>query len=78
MIIWVNAPFGSGKTTLVDELHRRRPDALVYDPEQIGFVLRTIVDVPTGNFQDLRVWRDRWPAWPWDCWRSTGVRSWCR
>ncbi|MET9048911.1 AAA family ATPase [Streptomyces sp. NPDC004362] len=57
MIVWVNGAFGSGKTTLVDELQRRRPAALVYDPEQIGYVLRDIVEVPTGNFQDLRLWR---------------------
>ncbi|WP_445527872.1 AAA family ATPase [Streptomyces cyslabdanicus] len=57
MIIWVNGAFGSGKTTLGDELHRRWPAALVYDPEQIGYVLRGIVEVPTGNFQDLRLWR---------------------
>ena len=57
MIVWVNAAFGGGKTTLVSELHRRRPDALVYDPEQIGYVLREIVPVPNGNFQNLRLWR---------------------
>ncbi|MFI9587033.1 hypothetical protein ACIHCQ_35635 [Streptomyces sp. NPDC052236] len=33
MIVWVNGAFGSGKTTLVEELHRRWPAALVYDPE---------------------------------------------
>ncbi len=59
VIIWVNGAFGSGKTTLVDELHRRRPDALVYDPEQTGFVLRNIVEVPTGDFQDLPLWRSQ-------------------
>ncbi len=57
MIIWVNGAFGSGKTTLVDALRRQRPDALVYDPERIGDVLRDIVDVPTGDYQDLRLWR---------------------
>ncbi|MBB1244363.1 AAA family ATPase [Streptomyces durbertensis] len=57
MIVWVNGAFGSGKTTLVDELRPRWPDALVYDPEMVGFVLRRIVDVPTGDFQDLRLWR---------------------
>ncbi|MEV0780686.1 AAA family ATPase [Streptomyces sp. NPDC050433] len=57
MIVWVNGSFGAGKTTLVAELHSRRPDALVYDPEQVGLVLRDIVDVPTGDFQDLRLWR---------------------
>jgi hypothetical protein len=58
-IVWINGAFGSGKTTLTGELHRRRPDALVYDPEQIGYVLREIVNVPTGNFQDLPLWRSQ-------------------
>lgn len=57
MIVWVNGAFGSGKTTLVEELRQRRPEALVYDPEMVGFVLRRIVDVPTGDFQDLPLWR---------------------
>ncbi len=57
MIVWVNGAFGSGKSTLVDELRPRWPEALVYDPEMTGYVLREIVDVPTGDFQDLRLWR---------------------
>ncbi|WP_117215145.1 AAA family ATPase [Allorhizocola rhizosphaerae] len=57
MILWVNGPFGSGKSTLVDELRTRLPDALVFDPEHIGYVLREIVEVPTGDFQDLPMWR---------------------
>ncbi|QNE73828.1 AAA family ATPase [Streptomyces finlayi] len=57
MIIWVNGAFGSGKTTLVAELHRRLPDALVYDPELTGFLLRSIPGVPAGDFQDLALWR---------------------
>ncbi|MFY1678808.1 AAA family ATPase [Streptomyces sp. WMMC905] len=57
MIVWVNGAFGSGKTTLVDEVRRRWPEALVYDPEMVGYVLREIVEVPTGDFQDLRLWR---------------------
>ncbi|MEW2398140.1 AAA family ATPase [Streptomyces sp. NPDC046862] len=57
MIVWVNGAFGSGKSTLVDELRPRRPEALVYDPEMVGYVLREIVEVPAGDFQDLRLWR---------------------
>jgi hypothetical protein len=57
VIVWVNGAFGSGKTTLTGELHRRWPEALVFDPEQIGYLLREIVKVPTGNFQDLPLWR---------------------
>lgn len=57
MIVWINGAFGSGKTTLVEHLRRRLPSALVFDPEDVGQVLRGIVDVPTGNFQDLPLWR---------------------
>lgn len=57
MIVWIDGGFGSGKTTLVAELHRRWPETLVFDAEQIGYVLREIVEVPTGNFQDLPLWR---------------------
>nr|BFD88139.1 AAA family ATPase [Streptomyces sp. Xyl84] len=57
VLVWVNGAFGSGKTTLVEELRSRWPQALVFDPETVGYVLRGIVEVPTGDFQDLRLWR---------------------
>lgn len=57
MIVWINGAFGSGKTTLVTELHRRLPEALVFDPEDVGYVLRGIVEVPEGNFQNIPLWR---------------------
>ncbi|WP_031511935.1 AAA family ATPase [Streptomyces sp. NRRL F-5123] len=57
MLIWVNGAFGSGKTTLVAELRGHLPDALVFDPEQVGGLLTGIVDCPTGNFQDIPLWR---------------------
>jgi len=57
VIVWVNGAFGSGKTTLVEELRSCWPEALVFDPEMVGYVLREIVEVPSGDFQDLRQWR---------------------
>ena len=39
MIIWINGGFGAGKTTLAEELHRRLPDTIVYDPEDVGLML---------------------------------------
>jgi len=57
MLVWVNGAFGSGKTTLVRELRARLPEALVFDPEEVGVLLASIVEVPTGDFQDLRQWR---------------------
>jgi hypothetical protein len=39
VIIWINGAFGAGKTALAEELHRRLPDAVLYDPEDVGLML---------------------------------------
>jgi len=57
VIIWLNGGFGSGKTTLAAELHRRLPDAVVYDPEDLGLMLWKWVR-PNGDFQHLPSWRE--------------------
>ena len=57
VIIWLNGGFGAGKTTLADELHRRLPDALVYDPEDVGLMLWKWMQ-PNGDFQHLSSWRE--------------------
>ncbi len=57
MIIWINGGFGAGKTTLAQELHRRVPDAVVYDPEQVGVMLWKWMR-PNDDFQDLPSWRE--------------------
>lgn len=58
MIVWVNGAFGAGKTTLAEELSRWLPDAVLFDPESVGYMLRHWVAVPTGDFQDLPSWRE--------------------
>lgn len=40
MIIWLNGGFGAGKSTMAAELHRRMPEAVVYDAEIIRSRLR--------------------------------------
>ena len=57
MIIWINGGFGAGKTTLAAELHRRLPDAVVYDPEDVGLMLWKWLP-PNGDFQHLPSWRE--------------------
>jgi predicted kinase len=57
VIIWINGGFGAGKTTLAQELHRRLPDAVVYDPEDVGLMLWKWLP-PAGDFQHLPSWRE--------------------
>jgi hypothetical protein len=57
VIIWINGGFGTGKTTLAQELHRRLPEAVVYDPEDVGLMLWRWLP-PDGDFQHLPSWRE--------------------
>jgi len=57
VIIWINGAFGAGKTTLAEELSRRLPDAVVYDPEDVGLMLWKWLP-PDGDFQHLPSWRE--------------------
>ena len=57
VIIWINGGFGAGKTTLAQELHRRLPDAVVYNPEDVGLMLWKWMR-PNGDFQHLPSWRE--------------------
>jgi len=57
VISWLNGGFAAGKTTLAEELHRRLPDAVVYDPEDVGLMLWKWMR-PNGDFQHLPSWRE--------------------
>jgi hypothetical protein len=57
VIIWLNGGFAAGKTTLAEELHRRLPDAVIYDPEDVGLMLWKWIR-PNGDFQHLPSWRE--------------------
>lgn len=58
VLIWINGPFGGGKTQTAFELHRRLPGSVVCDPEHVGFGLhRTLPRRLRGDFQDLPAWR---------------------
>lgn len=59
-LIWINGPFGGGKSSVANALVNRLDGAVLFDPEHVGYLLREILPVPTGDFQDLPQWRDLW------------------
>jgi hypothetical protein len=58
MLIWINGPFGGGKSQTARELHSRLPGSLICDPEQLGFGLhRMLPPQLRDDFQDIPAWR---------------------
>ncbi|MFE3899585.1 AAA family ATPase [Streptomyces sp. NPDC059153] len=58
-LLWIDGPFGGGKTQTAYELNRRLPGSVVCDPEHVGFGLhRMLPPGLRGDFQDLTAWRD--------------------
>jgi hypothetical protein len=58
VLVWINGPFGGGKTASAVELQRRLPGSMICDPEHLGFGLhRMLPPVMRTDFQDLQAWR---------------------
>jgi hypothetical protein len=59
VIIFLNGPFGVGKTTTAHLLGERIPHAMVYDPEVIGSCVRYLVRAveQADDYQDHVLWR---------------------
>lgn len=58
MIIWINGPFGVGKSTLATMLAPMIDSGMIMDPEVLGAYLHRFVPLsPTGDYQDLELWR---------------------
>lgn len=53
-ILWLNGPFGVGKTTVARLL---APDRHLVDPERIGAVLRRLPWWRRRDYQTIRLWR---------------------
>ncbi|WP_019061459.1 AAA family ATPase [Streptomyces prunicolor] len=60
MLVWINGPFGGGKTTTATLLHQQLAGSIITDPEEVGFLLRgSLGDHPSRqrDFQDYPMWR---------------------
>ncbi|EWC59895.1 putative TmrB-like protein [Actinokineospora spheciospongiae] len=58
VLVWINGPFGGGRTQTAYHLRRRLPGAVVCDPEEVGFGLHRMTPRRLrGDFQDHPAWR---------------------
>ncbi len=58
VLVWINGPFGGGKTATADELRRRVDQSIVCDPECLGYGLhRMLPRELRTNFQNFAAWR---------------------
>jgi len=57
VILWLNGPFGGGKTTTSIQLQRILSGSRVFDPEMVGYMLTAALpDLTVDDFQT-------WPSW---------------
>ena len=62
MILWLNGPFGAGKTTTAKVLADQLPGARHFDLELVGDLLMTALDDHEfKDYQDLPPWRELVP-----------------
>ncbi|MGW3139115.1 AAA family ATPase [Streptomyces sp. NPDC001139] len=58
MLLWINGPFGGGKTQTAHEIQRRLRGSVICDPEHAGFGLRRMLPPELRrDFQELAAWR---------------------
>lgn len=58
MIIWINGSFGAGKTTVSELLHQQMPEAHIFDPEEVGYIIQKRFPAARSmDYQDLPMWR---------------------
>jgi shikimate kinase len=73
MIIWLNGPFGAGKTATATELATMLPNSRLFDAETVGYLLMAILpDYEFSDFQELPPWRTLVPVVTSEISRFTG------
>ncbi len=59
MILFINGPFGVGKTSVARVLVQKMPHSMLYNPEVIGAVLKRVLGPfwKAEDYQDYALWR---------------------
>lgn len=55
-IIWINGPFGIGKTQVAQVLHERLAGSFIFDPEEMGSALKKLTPNFRGESQSHPMW----------------------
>lgn len=64
MIIWINGPYGVGKSTLAEVLQKYLPNSFIFDAEQVGNAVRD--NMPARFFRETF---EEFPLWQEMCYR---------
>lgn len=59
MIIWIDGPYGVGKSTLAEALHRENPTSFLFDAEAVGNAVRD--NLPKEMFRGYIF--EEYPLW---------------
>jgi hypothetical protein len=57
VIVRINGPFGVGKSTVATRLRAAIPNARIFDPEDIGWIVGRLPGQGLRDYQDRRLWR---------------------
>lgn len=59
MILWINGPYGVGKSTLAEQLHQMRLHSFIFDAEEVGNAVRENMPPDMFNgyiFEGYELW----------------------
>lgn len=59
MVIWLNGPYGVGKSALAEKLHERNTHSFIFDAEEVGNAVRDNMPKELFNgyiFEDYPLW----------------------
>jgi hypothetical protein len=57
VIVWINGPFGVGKTTVATRLRAAILNARIFDPEDIGWIIGRLPGQGHRDYQNRLLWR---------------------
>lgn len=63
MIIYINGPYGVGKTSIARNLIKKIPSSILFDPEEIGFLLNNLIPSKIRKESENRGLQFRGPDW---------------